>query len=137
MAGINLRISKGEVFAFLGPNGAGKTTLMNTISGLIIDMKIKEQRKGGERITIYGEIIFNGEDITKTQHFDRVGKGLVLSRERHPIFPESDVVENLKIAGHQVKKLALKDRMNYVYSLFPALVNLKQRKAWFLNGGEQ
>jgi 5-methylthioadenosine/S-adenosylhomocysteine deaminase len=66
-------------------------------------MKIKEQRKGGERITIYGEILFQGEDITETQPFERVKKGLVLSRERHPIFPESDVVENLKIAGHDVK----------------------------------
>ena len=47
------------------------------------------------------------------------------------------MVENLKIAGHQVKKSALKDRMDYVYSLFPALVNLKERKAGFLSGGEQ
>jgi branched-chain amino acid transport system ATP-binding protein len=27
--------------------------------------------------------------------------------------------------------------MDYVYSLFPALVNLKERKAGFLSGGEQ
>jgi branched-chain amino acid transport system ATP-binding protein len=47
------------------------------------------------------------------------------------------VVENLKIAGHQVKKSALKDRVDYVYSLFPALENLKERKAGFLSGGEQ
>jgi branched-chain amino acid transport system ATP-binding protein len=133
----SMKVNQGEIIGVIGSNSAGKTTLMNTISGLIIDMKIKEQRKGGERITIYGEIIFNGEDITKTEPFDRVRKGLVLSRERHPIFPESDVVENLKIAGHQVKKSALKNRMNYVYSLFPALVNLKQRKAGFLSGGEQ
>jgi branched-chain amino acid transport system ATP-binding protein len=133
----SMTVDQGEIVGVIGSNSAGKTTLMNTISGLIIDMKIKEQRKGGERITIYGEITFQGENITETQPFDRVKKGLVLSRERHPIFPESNVVENLKIAGHQVKKSELKDRIDYVYTLFPALVHLKRRKAGFLSGGEQ
>jgi branched-chain amino acid transport system ATP-binding protein len=133
----SMSVNQGEIVGVIGSNSAGKTTLMNTISGLIIDMKIKEQRKGGERITLYGEIIFQGEDITETQPFERVKKGLVLSRERHPIFPESDVAENLKIAGHDVKKSELSERMDYVYTLFPALVNLKRRKAGFLSGGEQ
>lgn len=133
----SMSVNQGEIVGVIGSNSAGKTTLMNTISGLIIDMKIKEQRKGGERITLYGKIIFQGEDITETQPFERVKKGLVLSRERHPIFPESDVAENLKIAGHDVKKSELAERMDYVYTLFPALVNLKRRKAGFLSGGEQ
>ena len=96
-----MKVDQGEIIGVIGSNSAGKTTLMNTISGLIIDMKTKEQRKGGERITIYGKIIFQGEEITETEPFDRVKKGLVLCRERHPIFPESDVVENLKIAGQK------------------------------------
>ena len=133
----SMKVNQGEIVGVIGSNSAGKTTLMNTISGLIIDMKIKEQRKGGERITVYGEILFQGEDITETQPFERVKKGLVLSRERHPIFPESDVAENLKIAGHDVKKSELAERMDYAYTLFPALVNLKRRKAGFLSGGEQ
>ncbi len=133
----SMTVNEGEIVGVIGSNSAGKTTLMNTISGLIIDMKIKERRKGGERINIYGEIIFQGKNITETQPFDRVKKGLVLSRERHPIFPESDVVENLKIAGHQVKKPELSERMDYVYTIFPALSDLKRRKAGFLSGGEQ
>ncbi len=132
-----MTIDQGEIVGVIGSNSAGKTTLMNTVSGLIIDMKIKEQRRGGERITIYGEIIFRGENITDVQPFERVKKGLVLSRERHPIFPESDVVENLKIAGHLVKRSQLAQRMEYVYSIFPALIRLKKRKAGFLSGGEQ
>jgi branched-chain amino acid transport system ATP-binding protein len=133
----SMMVNEGEIVGVIGSNSAGKTTLMNTISGLIIDMKIKEQRKGGERINIYGEIVFQGKNITETQPFDRVKRGLVLSRERHPIFPESDVVENLKIAGHQVKKPELSERMDYVFSIFPALSDLKRRKAGFLSGGEQ
>lgn len=33
--GLNLEISKGEIFGFVGPNGAGKTTTMKIISGLL------------------------------------------------------------------------------------------------------
>ena len=132
-----MTIDQGEIIGVIGSNSAGKTTLMNTISGLIIDMKIKEQRKGGERITIYGEILFEGENITNVQPFERVKMGLVLSRERHPIFGESDVAENLKIAGHQVKRSELAQRVEEVYTIFPALKPLKKRKAGFLSGGEQ
>jgi len=133
----SMTVNQGEIVGVIGSNSAGKTTLMNTVSGLIIDMKIKEQRKGGERISIYGEIVFNGENITDVQPFARVNKGLVLSRERHPIFAESDVAENLKIAGHQVKRSDLAQRLEEVYAIFPALIPLKKRKAGFLSGGEQ
>ena len=33
--GLNLNISKGELFGFIGPNGAGKTTTIQMIGGLI------------------------------------------------------------------------------------------------------
>jgi len=133
----SMQVNQGEIVGVIGSNSAGKTTLMNTISGLIIDMKIKEKRKGGERITVYGHIIYQGEDITEVQPYERVKKGLVLSRERHPIFPESDVAENLKIAGHRKKKSELREMSEYVFALFPALAQLKRRKAGFLSGGEQ
>jgi len=134
---LSMMVHEGEIVGVIGSNSAGKTTLMNTISGLIIDMKIKEQRKGGERITIYGQIIFQGEDITNTKANDRPKKGIVLSRERHPIFPESDVMENLKIAGHLRNKSELREMTEYVFNLFPILADLKRRKAGFLSGGEQ
>jgi len=35
VAGLNLEIAKGELFAFLGPNGAGKTTTIKMICGLM------------------------------------------------------------------------------------------------------
>jgi branched-chain amino acid transport system ATP-binding protein len=133
----SMTINQGEIVGVIGSNSAGKTTLMNTVSGLIIDMKIKEQRKGGERINVYGEIIFKGENITAVQPFERVKMGLVLSRERHPIFGESDVAENLKIAGHRVKRSDLAQRIEQIYAIFPALNPLKKRKAGFLSGGEQ
>jgi branched-chain amino acid transport system ATP-binding protein len=132
-----MTVKENELVGVIGSNSAGKTTLMNAVSGLIVDMRIKEQRKGGVRITLYGEIVFRGEDITNIQPYERVKRGLVLSRERHPIFPESDVLENLKIAGHRARKPELREMMSYVFGLFPALGHLKRRKAGFLSGGEQ
>ncbi|WP_287416702.1 ABC transporter ATP-binding protein [Oceanithermus sp.] len=35
VAGVHLRVERGEVLAFLGPNGAGKTTTIKMIAGLI------------------------------------------------------------------------------------------------------
>ncbi len=70
----SMQVGPGKIVAVIGSNSAGKTTLMNTISGLIIDTKIKEQRKGGERITLYGKITFEGEDITELHPSERVKK---------------------------------------------------------------
>ncbi len=134
---LSINVQEGEIVGMIGSNSAGKTTLMNALSGLIIDMRIKANRKGGERINLYGNIIFNGEDITATKPSERVKKGIVLCRERHPVFPESSVLENLKIAGYLKKRAEIRESIAYVFELFPALSKLKTRKAGFMSGGEQ
>jgi branched-chain amino acid transport system ATP-binding protein len=133
----SMAVEPGSIIAVIGSNSAGKTTLMNTVSGLILDTKIKEQRKGGERITLYGTLKLDGEDITNLEPNERVKRGMVLCRERHPIFPESDVVENLKIGGYLRKRSEVREAIDYVFDLFPTLVRLKSRKGGFLSGGEQ
>jgi branched-chain amino acid transport system ATP-binding protein len=134
---LSIHVNEGEIVGIIGSNSAGKTTLMNTVSGLLLDTKLKEQRRGGERITIFGNIYLFDEDITNVWADERVKRGIVLSRERHPVFVESDTEENLKIASYLTTKNTMKEQMNFVYQLFPALVPLKKRKAGFLSGGEQ
>jgi len=72
----SMKVEEGEIVGVIGSNSAGKTTLMNTLSGLIIDMRTKEKRKGGERITVYGKIVYKGEDVTETSPSDRVKRAL-------------------------------------------------------------
>jgi branched-chain amino acid transport system ATP-binding protein len=134
---LSLEVRKEEIVGVLGSNSAGKTTLMNTISGLIMDIKKKEDRRGGERITMLGEIKFEGEDITNTEPDERVKKGIVLSRERHPIFPDSSVEENLRIATYLRKDSEVKKSFDSVYTIFFHLKEIRKRKAGFCSGGEQ
>jgi branched-chain amino acid transport system ATP-binding protein len=133
----SMQVNAGEIVGVIGPNSAGKTTLMNALSGLIIDMRIKEKRRGGERITVYGSIVYKDENITETKPSERVKKGIVLSRERHPVFPESSVLENLRIAGYLRNGDQIRSAILRVLELFPVLARLKKRKAGFLSGGEQ
>jgi branched-chain amino acid transport system ATP-binding protein len=128
---------EGEITGVFGPNGAGKSTLMYTISGIVLDMKKTEMMKGGERITILGEIQFRGEDIVNIKPNERTIKGIVLCPERRRIFPESSTLENLKIGGYLATRLEAKRTLEYVFSLFPALKVLRNREGGFLSGGEQ
>ncbi len=134
---LSLEVRKGEVVGVLGSNSAGKTTLMNVISGLMIDIKRKEDRRGGERITVLGEVRFEGEDITNAEPDSRVKKGIVLSRERHPIFPDSTVEENLRIAAYLRRDSEIKKTADFVYTVFFHLKEIRKRKAGFCSGGEQ
>lgn len=133
----SMELREKELRGVIGSNSAGKTTLMNTLSGLILDMKVKEQRRGGERITIMGEIKYQGKEITHVPPPQRVKQGIILCRERHPIFPESDVVENLKIAGYLRGRKEIRERMEFFFTLFPPMKAHRGKRAGFLSGGEQ
>jgi branched-chain amino acid transport system ATP-binding protein len=134
---LSMNVGQGEIVGVIGPNSAGKSTFMNTVAGLILDTKLKEDRKGGTRITVFGRITFLGQDITLMWPDERVRNGLVLCRERHPVFKESSVEENLKISAYLRNRLELKRQLEYTYELFPRLRERRKSKAGLLSGGEQ
>jgi len=100
---INIECQSGKVTGIFGADSAGKSTLMYTISGIILDVKKKEM-KGGERITVLGNIIFGGADITYMKPSERAKRGIVLCPERRRIFAESSTLKNLKIGGFLATK---------------------------------
>ena len=134
---INMKTRGAKVTGVFGANSAGKSTLMYTLSGIILDVKKKEEMRGGERITVLGTILFNGEDITNLKPSERARRGIILCPERRRIFAESSALENLKIGGYLATKAQAKKTLDYVFTTFPPLLSLKKREGGFLSGGEQ
>ncbi|MBN1105383.1 MAG: ATP-binding cassette domain-containing protein [Deltaproteobacteria bacterium] len=134
---VSLKCMETQIVGVFGANSAGKSTLMYTLSGIIEDIRKKEEMAGGERITVLGEIDYKGVDIMKLKPSLRAKKGLVLCPERRRIFKESSVLENLRIGGYLASSSQARETLEYVYKVFPALLKLRKRIGGFLSGGEQ
>ena len=121
---IDFLVDMGEIVSVLGPNGAGKTTLLRTIVGLT---------------TIYsGKVTLDDLDITRTPPHERVKLGLSLVPEGRLLFPHMSVYENLVVGGYVIgDEKKLRDRMDFVFNLFPILRQRLWQKAGTLSGGEQ
>jgi len=134
---VNLEVSEGQIVGVFGSNSAGKSSLMFCISGIIFDVKKKEEMRGGERITLTGTIKFKGQDVLRVEPSQRAKKGIILCPERRLIFPESSTIENLRMGGYLASREQAKKTLDYVFVLFPELKRLKRRAGGFLSGGEQ
>lgn len=134
---LSLAVDEGEVVGVFGSNSAGKTTLLNTVAGLTLHLRQRQQREGGMRITIGGSMAFRGEEIGLLSPRARVERGIVLCRERHPVFRESTVEENLRLGGYLRSERDRREGIAQAYRLFPQLVPLRRRRAGMLSGGEK
>ena len=114
----------GEVVAILGHNGAGKTTLLKSIAGLM-------QPRGGA-------IEFNGIDVTGRAVAENVKDGLVFSPASSAVFSELSVRENLELGAFvQPDPAFRRERLSYVFGMFPVLEQRQSQAAGTLSGGER
>ncbi len=134
---VSIDAPDGKIIGIFGSNSAGKSTLMYALSGIILDIKKKEEMRGGERISVFGRLFLNGDDVTNLKPHLRAKKGIVLCPERRRIFPESSVMENLKIGAYLSNRQDTKNNIDYVLNLFPRLKDHLNRQGGFLSGGEQ
>lgn len=116
---VSIAVSKGEVVGLLGRNGAGKSTTMRSIMGLTPPKE--------------GTITFKGEDVTGEKPFLLFRKGIGYVPDDRRVFADLSVDDNLEIV-HQRDTAWNKER---VYEMFPALADIKTRRAGHLSGGEQ
>ena len=135
----NVSMSCGErqIVGVFGANSAGKSTLVHALSGILLDIRDKEKQRGGERISLFGEIVYDGEPLGDMKASERARRGIVLCPERRRLFAESTVLENLKIGAYLATARQRRETMDYVMHLFPALEKLLSRRAGLLSGGEQ
>jgi len=134
---VSVRCEENQIVGVFGANSAGKSTLMYTLSGIMQDIEKKERMAGGERITVMGQVLYMGEDISGLKPSKRARSGIVLCPERRRIFKESSVLENLRIGGYLASPSQAKETLEYIFEVFPALAKLKKRVGGFLSGGEQ
>ncbi|MHB8764205.1 MAG: ABC transporter ATP-binding protein [Deferrisomatales bacterium] len=134
---VTLRCAEQQVVGVFGANSAGKSTLMYALSGMILERQHKEKMRGGERISVFGEIEYRGAPVQDLKAHQRARQGIVLCPERRRLFPESTVAENLAIGGHLATKQEARATFEYVAELFPGLKKHLKRPAGFLSGGEQ
>jgi branched-chain amino acid transport system ATP-binding protein len=80
---VSLNVAAGELRAIIGPNGAGKTTFFNMITGFFPPSS--------------GEIVLDGQDITRLSASQRVKLGMARTFQITEIFPELTVQENVRI----------------------------------------
>lgn len=123
--GVSVVVNEGEIVTLIGANGAGKTTMLKTISGL--------------RPVSSGQILFDGQDISKMPAHDRVELGLSQAPEGRGIFPGMTVLENLEMGKYHRKnrKAEMKEDLEKVYHLFPRLLERINQAGGTLSGGEQ
>ncbi len=120
--GISFEVNKGEIVSILGANGAGKSTTLRTISGLI---KPKA-----------GQILYKDADLARMPAHKIVRQGVSHSPEGRQVFGTLTVEENIKI-GAFVKNSIDKDTLDWIYALFPRLLERRKQLAGTLSGGEQ
>ena len=120
---MNINITNNSIIALLGRNGAGKSSTFKAITGLI---NINS-----------GSILLKGKELIKQTTSKRALLGIGYVPEDRQVFPEHTVEENLDLG----KKNSSEGKNNWpidkVWDTFPILVQLKNRMAGQLSGGEQ
>lgn len=124
LKGISLEVEKGEIVTLIGGNGAGKTTTLKTICGLL------QPREGN--------VLLDGEDLSKYQAHEIAYKGIAMVPEGRGIFTRLTITENLEMGAYSRSNAnEIKEDMERVFNLFPRLQERRHQVAGTLSGGEQ
>ena len=122
--GTSLALEPGQLTTLVGSNGAGKTTLLRTVMGLLRPWA--------------GQILFDGQDISRLPAHTKAEMGLILVPEGRQLFTDMTVEENLEMgATPRRARPHVQRNLERVYALFPRLKERARQKAGTLSGGEQ
>ena len=121
---VSLRLQRGEAVGLLGPNGAGKTTCFYMITGLVQPD--------------VGQIMLDGEDITRLPMYRRARMGIGYLPQEASIFRGLTVEQNIMSVLEIVEKdpsirQAVLDELLAEFSI----THLKQAEGITLSGGER
>ena len=123
--GVDLVVPRGQLTMLLGRNGAGKTTTLRTIMGLWHASQ--------------GRVTFDQCDITQRTTPEIAGLNIAYVPENMGIFADLTVKENMLLAARQARHAAQMDatRLQWIFSLFPAVEKFWDHPAGKLSGGQK
>ncbi len=123
--GVDLVVPRGKLTMLLGRNGAGKTTTLRTIMGL--------WRASA------GHIQFAGREIAALSTPQIAGLNIAYVPETMGIFADLTVKENMLLAARAAKRISDLDdtRLQWIFSLFPAVEKFWSYPAGKLSGGQK
>jgi len=125
LADVTLSVQRGQIVSLLGSNGAGKSTLLGCITNSV-------------PCRMSGSIKFEGAEILGLSTEAIIARGLVLVPEGRQLFPELTVEENLRMGAYGFDRgRKWRSDLQFVYNLFPQLVERRRQAAATLSGGEQ
>jgi len=127
LRGISLSVGEKESVCLVGRNGAGKTTTIDSIIGLL---PVRS-----------GKITFQGKDISSLPAYKRARLGIGYAPEDSGVFPDLTVAENFQIcrwlALSSGRAAQVVDSDERVFSIFPEVRELLQRRGLYLSGGQK
>ena len=123
--GVDLVVPRGQLTMLLGRNGAGKTTTLRSIMGLWHANQ--------------GRIVFDQRDITALKSQEIAALGIAYVPESMGIFSDLTVKENMLLAARQARRASQMDeaRLQWIFSLFPAVETFWNHPAGKLSGGQK
>ncbi len=121
--GISFQLAPGEIVAFLGPNGAGKTTTLKSVVGLLRPTR--------------GRVRFLDHDVTGWSPARVMAAGVGIVPQEGGVFPELTVDENLAMGSYHLSRTVVRERLEVVFTLFPALAERRRQLAGTMSGGER
>jgi branched-chain amino acid transport system ATP-binding protein len=123
LRGLSLSVADGTMVGLIGRNGAGKTTLLRAVMGHLKPTQ--------------GTISFNGHDLAALPTHARAGLGIGYMPEDRGLVPELTVEENILVPVWVNPSLNAKERLALVYGVLPELLEMRERRALLLSGGQQ
>ena len=124
--GVSLSVDAGEFVSIIGNNGAGKSSTLKAIAGIV-----KPSR---------GRIRIDGQDMAGLPAHRIVRKGVSLVPEGRQVFADQSVTDNLMLGAYsrsRVQAETLRQDLQRMFELFPALAARRGQLAGSLSGGEQ
>ncbi len=124
LKGISIEVDENEIVCLIGGNGAGKSTTLMTISGVLTPVD--------------GDVLFQGQSIVGVRADSIVQMGICQVPEGRMIFPLLTVMENLDLGAYlRNDKEGIKEALDRVFELFPAMSERRKQYGGTLSGGEQ